>query len=316
MKPQVDSTSKVNAAKVALARWGGDTLSRQHFGASPSTVFKAKIAGRDHALRLTEPAFRTRGLIEAECDFVDFLASRGISVVRPIRSVSGNWVEEVSDGTGPVYASVASWAPGSRVEAGSPMWTESFIRAWGRSLGTIHTISVSYQPRVTRRWHWREEGWIANAENLFDPADEDVRRVFASLLSELASIPEKPGEFGLIHGDHWPQNFNYDEAERITHFDFENCRYHWFLADAISGLSILRRLDGDRAGNQCDWFLEAYQERFELAPAIWDHRVQLLRLQRFYAYLSRLDLFSKPVTEEQQQTLFQLRQKALQAIEW
>jgi len=279
-------------------------------------VFKATIAGRDHALRLTEPAFRTRSLIEAECDFVDFLASRGIAVARPIRSTSGNWVEKVANGPDHVYASVTSWAPGSQVEAGSPQWTESFIRAWGRSLGAIHTVSVSYRPPGPRRWHWREEGWIANAENLFNPEDKEVRTVFAQLLSELASIPEKPGEFGLIHGDHWPQNFHYDPEGRITHFDFENCRYHWFLADAIGGLSILRHVDGGQAGKQCDWFLGAYQQRFELVPAMWEHRVRLLRLQRFYAYLSRLDLFDKPATEEQQQTLLQLRRRALQAIEW
>ena len=32
--------------------------------------------------------------------------------------------------------------------------------------------------------------------------------------------------------------------------------------------------------------------------------------------LSRLDLFAKPITEEQRQTLIQLRRRALQAIEW
>src|SRR6266550_3853652 len=94
LEPQDDSAANVNAAKVALARWAGDTLSGQHFGASPSTVFKTTIAGRYHALRLTPASFRTRRLIEAECDFVDFLASNDIPVARPIRSISGNWVEE------------------------------------------------------------------------------------------------------------------------------------------------------------------------------------------------------------------------------
>jgi len=46
-----------------------------------------------------------------------------------------------------------------------------------------------------------------------------------------------------------------DESRRlpflsITHFDFENCRYHWFLADAIASLNVLRRLDSGRAGKQ------------------------------------------------------------------
>jgi Ser/Thr protein kinase RdoA (MazF antagonist) len=173
---------------------------------------------------------------------------------------------------------VSTWAPGFQVEEESPFWTETFVRAWGRSLGTIHAVSVQYQPRGARRWHWREEGWIANAQNLFGPKDEEIRSEFAQPLDQLALLPELPGQFGLIHGDHWPANFNYDSWGRITHFDFENCRYHWFLADAIAGLGILRRLDGSRAGKQCDWFLEAYGERFDLAPEIWKYRAPLLRL--------------------------------------
>jgi len=287
------------AAAAALSRWEGDPATLLHLATSGNAVYQFLDGETPRILRLTDVAYRTPEAQRAEIEFLRHLETCGVRVAVPVPSRDGHFVETFGDHTACVFA----WAPGVRVTPESPHWDHAFVSAWGRSLGAIHAAARSYHG--PRRWHWREEGFLADAYELLPRDDDAVRAEFAEVVERLAALPRSAASYGMTHADFGPQNFHWDPQLGITAFDFGNCCSHAFVHDVVVATSVLWRLpDRDRWR---DALIGGYREHMELDDAAWAERRTFLRLRMLYVYLSRLRKFGPDPDPDQRDVLHRIR---------
>ena len=174
----------------------------------------------------------------------------------------------------------------------SPNWDKVYYREWGRNLASIHRASRSYAPAKPKRWQWDEENLILNFDRLLPKHDRDSRSLFKALMDECHSLPKTEATFGLIHGDHAPNNLVFDpDTKQITAIDFGNCCYHWYMADLGIALSVARRKENREEIKAA--LLEGYTES-EALPQGHEKLIDLfIRLRAMYVYLDRLNRYGE-----------------------
>jgi Ser/Thr protein kinase RdoA (MazF antagonist) len=295
-------------ARLALRRWNADPKSLKHLGTSGNDVYQFRDGEAVRVLRLTDTSYRSLQTNLAEMHFLLHLARRGVQVNEPIPSTTGALVEDVPGGS----ACALSWAPGVLVTSGSQFWDEEFFREWGRCLGRIHAAAQDYEGPA--RWDWWQEGFLTEAEQLIPGWDVESRAELREVLRGLHDLPRNRRNYGMIHADFGPQNFNYEPYRGLTAFDFGNCCHHWYVVDLAISLSVLRR--EKNRDELRGWLLEGYREECEIDPEIWKHLDLFLRLRIVYVYLSRLKMFGGSPSAEQAKTLELLRSRVLERVEW
>jgi Ser/Thr protein kinase RdoA (MazF antagonist) len=304
-------------APIAAARWAPGAWSVRHIADSGNSVYLMESPAERRILRLTSPAYRSRAQNQAEAEFLLHLRRHGVSVSTPIASADGNLVEEIAGGGLTMLASAFTYAPGERPAKGPDGWDESLIRAWGRTLGSIHRASRSFTPAAgTGRWHWRDEGFIANAGALIPADDTASREELDRVLEHLAGLPADPSTFGIIHADFAPQNFHYDPDAGLTAFDFGNCCHHWFAADIAVSLSTLRALPREERDRYREWLLDGYRAEHPIDDAMLREMDWFIRLRILYVYLSRLTKFGPSPTDDERATLASMRAAVHETFAW
>lgn len=302
-QPEVNRQLALAAAEL----WGLDRRAIEHIGDFGNSVYLASRDSQQLILRLTEPSFRSLAENQAELDYILHLHSCGVRVSVPLASRAGALVERVSVGERMLLASVFTYAPGIYVDSQSAHWGEPFFRAWGHALGSIHRASRSFEPGAARRWHWKDEVLFANARALIPADDQGSQRELEALMGWAERLPADDATFGMTHADFGPRNFHYHPKLGVTAFDFGNCCYHWYISDLAIALSTLRRLPRNERERYRSWLLAGYAEVEPIEPALLAQLDQFIRLRIFYVYLDRLMLFGPSPTEEQRQTLAELR---------
>ncbi len=305
----------LDIARRAVRHWSDAPGRVELIAHSGNSVYRMELDGRPVILRLSDPNYRTKAQNEAECDFLLHLARAGLAVSTAIADREGQWVLATGGEDNAALASVFRWAPGVQVRPGSEHWKESFFREWGIALGRIHRQAQAYEPGgPARRWDWRDEMFFARAESLIPADDTPSLRELDTLLNFFATLDRRADNFGMIHADFAPQNFNFHPDLGITAFDFGNCCYHWFAADLAISLSTLRRRperDQLRA-----WLLEGYRSTLIPDEDVWRYCDQFLRLRVLYVYLSRLWYFGADPTAAEREILLTLRRAVHEAKGW
>ena len=282
-------------ARVALERWEGERDSLEHVATSGNAVYRFIAAGTPRILRLTELAYRSAAHNDAEMAFLEHLRDSGVRANAPVRSRAGRRVETFESHS----AVVLDWAPGVRVDPGSPAWDERLLGEWGATLAAIHEAATRYTG--PERWEWWQEGLIADAPELIPKTDAASHAEFALVMNRLRELPHSRATYGMTHGDFAQQNFNFDPALGITAFDFGNCCAHWFASDVVISLSTLRRLP--ERERYRDWLLSGYRRVRALEGEAWEARPWFMRLRVLYVYLSRLRKFGAQPDPEERRTL-------------
>lgn len=195
------------------------TVEEKPLGDFENYIFKAKGKNNeDYVLRLTHSSHRSKKEVEAELDFLRYVAEHGAKVAGPRNSISQNLVEEIvaEDGTF-FFASLFTYAKGEQVKGEeSPYWGNAYFEAWGKAIGQLHRLTMNY-PKTDYRDTWEEdESSIVN-----ELEDEKVKEIAAVLMEEIKALPIERETFGLMHGDIHPGNFHYDGKE-LTIFDFDD----------------------------------------------------------------------------------------------
>jgi len=285
----------------ALARWHA-APDFEHIANSASAIYRVRIHGRPHYLRLTLPELRTREQNEAEIAFLEHLKGCGVQVAGAVASTAGRGVEAITVGEEVLFATVFEEAPGERITPDSPLWGPPLFHAWGAALQRIHAAARGFDP--AGRWHWRDEDLIVRAPELL--ADDDrSRREFDTVMARLDERRED--DCGLIHADFAPQNFRFDAARGLTAFDFGNCCHHWFAADVANSLSTVRQRP------EREEIREALLAGYGTEP---EDLETLMRLRVLYVLLSRLKAFAAGPTPEQAAILKTLRAQVHEARGW
>jgi len=233
-------------------------------------VYQYERSGQPLILRITCRPDRSVELIQAELDFVTYLAEGGVRVARPIPSQAGNLLEVIQAAKMPFMVVSFVRGSGMRVPDNGYRYRddvpiEEYFQNWGQVLGQMHRLAKTYQPpsESIRRpeWHtWEYYKGFAYGERL--PA---IAQKYDQLIAELNALPKDVDSYGLIHNDFNDGNFTVDYSNGdITVFDFDDSCYFWFVYDLACaweggiGRTMFSPLEDRRA------FMDHYMEQVML----------------------------------------------------
>src|SRR5215213_6747652 len=91
----LDSMDKTELANSAIKLWRDVTGSLQHISNSANYIYSFIESGKTRYLRLTSSDDRALEQIEAELDFIAYLHRGRVSVMLPVPSAAGRFIEEI-----------------------------------------------------------------------------------------------------------------------------------------------------------------------------------------------------------------------------
>lgn len=194
-------------------------------GQVQNTVFGFSYDGLECVLRFTPESHRSFEQIQAEIAWVAHLNRQGLPVSTPVADRDGHFCQRVEINGQPWTAAAFREASG-KIGAESA-WHHGTFHTWGATTARMHAAAATYQAPTPSRREWK-----AFLPSFTPDTDEEriAREKLTRLAGKLDALPRSPDEFGLIHSDLHFWNFAVDR-DKLTIFDFDNCEYHWFLAD-------------------------------------------------------------------------------------
>jgi Ser/Thr protein kinase RdoA (MazF antagonist) len=217
--------------KEVMARYGIARGEVELLDGFESFIYEGKVGDEASILRIGHSLRRTPQLIQAEVDWINYLAEGGAGVAKALFSRHGNLVEAVDDGQGGQFLVTAflkapGWIP-RRADR-----TPAFYERYGRLIGRIHALSRHYTPPHPDclRFVWNDDV-NTEVEEFLPPEDECIAMHFRALMSYLNALPTTPEGYGMIHQDAHLANLFVDESGKITLFDFDDCCYGHYIYD-------------------------------------------------------------------------------------
>lgn len=108
-------------------------------------------------LRIGHSLRRSPALIQAEADWINYLAEGGATVARALPSPAGSLVEAIDNGQGGQFLATAfTKAPGRHTTKAD--WTPALRETYGGLIGRMHALSRHYvapHPDCLR-YHWND----------------------------------------------------------------------------------------------------------------------------------------------------------------
>ena len=263
----------------------------QPLDAFESFIYEFQRGGEAFILRIGHSLRKSEDLIRGEVDWINRLASGGVSVARAVPSGRGSLVETIDDGQGGQFLVTAFVkAVGEKPwEAG---WTPARFQNYGRLLGKMHALAVEYQPAPA----WRRPEWddpSMKFVEMYLPASEvGAHREYRSVLEHINSLPKDRDSYGLIHQDAHQNNFFMDGDGTLTLFDFDDCAYSWFINDIAIVLFYISMDAGElgfptpEAFTQefMTHFLRGYRQAYHLDRAWLKEIPHFLKLRELELY--------------------------------
>lgn len=286
---EIDVDGRSRIANELAQAWPHDAPPR-FFRSSTNFVYGFRRAGAPHFLRFAHDSERSREQIAAELELLSRLRSAGLPVAEPVAASAGEFVVSAETRLGRFHAVAFRRANGNQLQAKE--LDADHLRRWGATLGRLHAHLKNDQslPALARP-SWQDDLRLVEGQL---PAEVAVEREFAAIDSALRELPTTSDSYGLIHGDFQLDNLFWNGQIEII--DFDDCRYHWYLADIADAADDLPR---DSAGsNWLGAFLAGYQEECALAEDLLSQQLGLFRraarLCRYARVRRALDLALEP----------------------
>jgi len=238
-------------------------------------------------LRIGHSLRRTPQLIQAEVDWLNYLAEGGAGVAKALLSACGNLVEAVDDGQGDQFL-VTAFAKAAGTHAGGDTWNAALFERYGRLIGRMHSLSKTYLPPHPDcvRYDWDEDVNM-EVEQFLPQEDTRIAEHFRALFAHLQTLPRTPEGYGLVHQDAHGGNFFVDENGRITLFDFDDCCYGHYIYDLAMVIfyAIVNRDDMPAATREfLPPFMQGYQRENQLGPSWFKEIPNFLKLREIDLY--------------------------------
>lgn len=303
---RLDDANRSPIAQQILARWEHDPDSARFVRSSANFVFRFSADGVRRFLRFADSSERTRQLVEAETDLVEWLAGQGADVARPLPSRNGTLVETVPTAGGTFHAVVFAGVSGTHLERAA--LDLSRFEIWGAALGELHATLRSYSgPAHVARPSWRDQ-----LERALVPAAQPaVRRELDQITASLEALPADRERCGLIHGDFELDNLCWkdDPAPSPAILDFDDCSHHWYAADIAFALRDLFDAGVDPDDASVGAFLRGYRSRSPLEDQLLAALSVFSRLARLLGYTTLIRSLDLPHSAAHPPWLTALRQK-------
>ncbi|MEO7839245.1 MAG: phosphotransferase, partial [Anaerolineales bacterium] len=214
----------------AMQRYGIAEPQIQPLDAFESFIYEFERDGLGYILRIGHSLRKSEALIQAEVDWINYLARGGVSVARAVPSASGKLVEAIDDDQGGQFL-VTAFVKAAGQPPWEAGWTPSRYENYGRLLGQMHALAVNYQPAsASKRPEWDDISM--NFIELYLPESEvGAHQAYQSVRQHINALPRDSASYGLIHQDAHQNNFFMDADGALTLFDFDDCAYSWFISD-------------------------------------------------------------------------------------
>lgn len=291
MDSQIIARYNNHILEQALQRYGIPLGSAKAIDTFESFIYEYERDGAGYILRIGHSLRKSEALIQAEVDWINYLARGGVSVAQALPSLSGKLVEVIDDAHGGQFLATAFMrAKGQRPwEAG---WSTERYENYGQLLGQMHALALTYQPAPeSKRPEWDESAFDFIGQYL--PASEvSAHREYKSLLGHIQSLPKDKTSYGLIHQDAHQNNFFMDTDGTLTLFDFDDCAYSWFINDIAIVLFYIS-MDAEELGYKSashfthefmTCFLRGYRRAYTLDPAWLKEIPAFLKLRELELY--------------------------------
>lgn len=239
-----------------------------------------------YILRIGHSLRRNVALIQAEVDWINYLAAGGATVARAVLSERGNLVEGVDDGQGEQFLATA-FIKASGGPPAQDVWNARLFERYGQLIGRMHALSKSYEPPRPewRRPHWNDAEML-EVDRLLPPSEWRVLERYHELMERLATLPRDRETYGLIHQDAHGGNFFVDDVGNITLFDFDDCAYSWYANDIAIVLfyAVMYPKSADDIREFMIPFLKGYHTENRLDPAWLQEIPYFLKLREIDMY--------------------------------
>lgn len=265
-----------SVARRLLQLWQHDTDTLKFWRASSNFIYVFEINRVRHFLRFVHEEDNDPANIQAELDFMRYLAAAGYPAVSPVLSRHGNWMETLrTDDCGRYYGVVFEQAPGAHLSLDE--MTDRQAAAWGESLSSMHLLSESYRFGPTARGSWRDALTFVASVLERHPDERVAGRALAQVLGQLSELPAGAEHVGLIHYDFEIDNLCYDERKaRFSVIDFDDAMVHWYAMDIVSAVADLAEQEDPEARRKIAHFLTGYRSKRPLDER-WVQEFPLLR---------------------------------------
>jgi amicoumacin kinase len=260
-------------------------------GGYQNQVFEFNDRVNERILRVTSVNRHHIESLRSEFAFIDVLANNGVSVSKPIQSLTGSFVIETSFQNDKYYLTAFSKAAGHLIDVCNPQdWNEDIFRKWGSTMGKMHSISKEnfHQFKEYKRPSW--SGLDVNTFSFLSTISEQMVTSYENLLGKIMSLPRENHTYGLIHNDFHQGNFFVDEG-KLTIFDFDDCSFNWFAQDIAAtyyhaiwqGMSF----NPDNKNLPIEFirsFMDGYSREIELYSEILEQVPLFLKLREVFLF--------------------------------
>lgn len=248
-------------AQVIEAEYGLSGVRCQLLTATLRDVYLVRSAAMRHVLYIYQHGHRSKGEIEAEWAFVEYLAASGVPVAPAIPRENGELALTVQAPEGRRYGVLTSFAAGEHLRRRP---SNAAVEAYGHIIAQIHTLADA-MPQTLNRPPIDPEKLMAQSIAAFaaevPDRQEDVaylQKSAAILLPRIRALPKGKPYYGLVHGDVIRANAQVSDDGRVTVLDFDLCGFCWRAYDVASYLAVIRGLPEEQESEQA--FLRGYQQ--------------------------------------------------------
>ena len=253
-----------------IKHWDHDPNSHKMGRVSANFIYFFTHNNEQRVLRFTLEAERTEKQLLAEMDFIEFLRSVGIPIVKPILSIQNKFVESIETEDGVFNGVVFERAPGKHFETDE--LPEDKIFELGKLTAEFHQATLSFKPNPTnKRRTWEDE--IKKAmEILSKYEDSRLREILPRLEKKVASFVDVEF-FGLIHYDLCLDNILWHEG-KYSLIDLDDAAYYPFVADIAFAIDDIREFEPDKE----ERFLEIYEQGYtsvKRLPKNWREQLEI-----------------------------------------
>ncbi len=230
----------------------------------------------DSYIRITNENHRSKKQIESEIQWMSHVNNFELNTVRVIPSSQGNQIETIEHKNKKFHLINLTRAKGTRQMLRNE--DSEFFKKWGETTAKLHLAAKKYSPKnVESRPIWSDDSIHKDILNIRKPSDGEIYKKSLEIENLISSLPRDSESFGLIHSDLHTGNFNVDEKQNITLFDFDDSVYSWFIYD-IAVIFWSFQFSEIQEHEAKIEFLKGYSSKNTL-NSIWFER-----LENFYAY--------------------------------
>lgn len=264
----------------------------RELGTSESYIYEFEQDQKSYILRIAHSIRRSVPLIQAEVDWINFLAEGGASVAKAILSEQGNLVERIDDQHGGHFLATA-FVKARGDTPDTPDWNPALFETYGQVLGKMHALTKAYKPSdpACKRLQWNDPK-LLQVEQILPATELLAAEKYRQVMKYLNTLPQDSESYGLIHQDAHSANLFVDETGSITFFDFDDCAYGWFMLDIAIVLfyAVLWGEDATRRTHEfMPPFLRGYKRENRI-DAMWLKQIPYflkLREIELYAVIHR-----------------------------